>query len=209
MCRFSQTAAWLSLVSLVTIAGCPIDNGAGDNNNNQTTPTTVVGTWTGALAGTTTQNVDVNDADGTPLPGSRAFTVKFNSNFIPTGIPIWGYNKAFDQTTVKNEVGASETFAYEANQPFREITLVATVREASYSDDEVRVVLDLEYSSTNTTQGLTEDGTGTMTFTAEVNGTSLTVRGVATYTITATANGQTTVTQETANYTGTLSKKSG
>lgn len=207
MCRFSALTAWVGLFSLLTIAGCPLLDWTDNNNDGQNEPTSIVGTWTGSLTGTSIQNVNVSDTPGTPLPGTRRLTIKFNSNFLPTGIPIWGYNKAYDQTTVENQVGESETFEYQANQPYREITLTAAVREAAYADNEVRVVLDLTYAAENAAQGLTEAGTGVMTFTATIDGNRLSVSGVATYTVTATANGNTTITNETINYTGSLRKK--
>ena len=205
MSRFMKTAAWVSVLSLITIAGCPLTTTPDNNDNNQTTPTTVVGTWTGVLTGTSTKTTE--GVVGAALPGTKSVTIKFGSDYAPTSIPIWGFDKAFDQKTTKNQVGETETFEYGANQPPRDITLVATIREVTYEEDNVRVVIDLEYSSTEATQGLSEEGTGTMTLEAEVNGTFLSVTASATYAVESTANNVTTDTTETLSFAGTLSKQ--
>lgn len=205
MYRLSSKAVWLSLVSLVAIAGCPLTNNP-DDGGDPTTPTTVVGTWTGTLTGTSTKTVD--DIAGTPLPRARSLTIKIGDDFVPTSVPIWGFDNAYDRSTTKTQVGESETFEYEANIPYREITLTATVREVSYAKDKIRIVMDLEYSSANIPQGLTEDGTGEMTLEGAINGEYLSITGVAQYTISQSANEITVETKETISYTGTLSKPS-
>jgi hypothetical protein len=205
MSRFSKMAAGLSLLSVIAIAGCPLTNNP-DGDNDPNTPTTVVGAWKGVLTGASTKTVE--GVAGVPLPGTRSLTIKFGNDFAPTSVPIWGFDRAFDQSTQKNQVGQSQTFEYAANQPARDITLIATIGEVSYAKDKVTVAMDLDYSSVGEAIGLAEDGTGTMTLAAEIDGAYLSVTGIATYTVTSTANGVTTHTTETLSFKGKLSKKS-
>jgi|GEM_PF-2837207 len=202
MHRFSLSAIFAASIALVNIAGCPL-TGAADPAD-ASTPTTMHGSWNGVLSRTSTKTVD--DIQGTPLPSKSSLSISFNSNYVAVGLPIWGFDNAFDQTTVKSAAGETETFNYEANLPYRNITLVATIREATYGESSARVVIDLTYASTDAAQGLTEDGAGVMTIDAEINGATMTFTGTATYTVTQTANNNTIQTSETITCTGTLTK---
>lgn len=202
MGRISIASLALLAFALATIAGCPLADG-GDGDANGTTPTTIAGTWSGTLSCTSTETV--GDLIGNPRPGSRDLTITFNSQYIPTGLPIWGFSRAFDQTATISSVGQSETFNFEANFPYRDITLVATITEATYSESGATIVIELQYSATS--GNLTQEGTGTMTIQATVDGDSLTFSGVAEYAVTQTAGDISLETTETIACTGTLTKQ--
>ena len=136
----------LLALSLATFAGCPLP-GDGNGDANGITATTIAGTWSGTLSCTSTETIE--DLIGNPRPGSRDLTITFNSQYIPTGLPIWGFSRAFDQTATISSVGQSETFDFEANLPYREITLVATIAEATYTESGATIIINLQYSATS------------------------------------------------------------
>jgi len=203
----SIPTASLTLVALTltTLAGCPFfGDGSGDGNGDDTGPTTIAGTWSGTLARTRTFSYP--SFPGTPMPGTRELTITFDSEYVPSGLPIWGFSLAFDQTTTRSAAGESETFNFDANNPpGREVTLVVTITEATYSEFGATVVMDLQHSAES--DELTEEGTGTMTIQATVDGDSLTFSGVAVYAVTQTTAQGTFEATETINCTGTLTKE--
>ncbi len=207
MCRISATVTSLAVLSLAlaSIAGCPVaggDNGTGDGGGG-TSASTIAGTWSGTLDCTRIERL--GEQEGTPRPGTRDVTITFSSQFVPVGLPIWGFTQAFDQTTTKSGVGESETFEFGANFPTRVVTLVVTIAEASYSESGATVVMDLQYTATS--GSLTQEGTGTMTIQAAVEGDSLTFSGVAQYDVTQTAGTIVLETGETISCTGTLTRQ--
>ncbi|MBU0616589.1 MAG: hypothetical protein KKI02_02615 [Planctomycetes bacterium] len=208
MCRIPIAGMLLTVISLsfVTIAGCPLtdgDNGDGGDGSD-TTPTTIVGTWSGTLSCTTTFSYP--DHPGDPLPHSRDLTLTFDSEYLPSSLPIWGFNLAFDQRTTKNAEGESETLNFDANNPpGREITLIVTIAEATYSEFGASIVMNLQHSAES--DELTEQGTGTMTIEATIAGSSLTFSGVAEYTVTQTTDQAALEATETITCTGTLTKR--
>ncbi len=208
MCRISVMSSALISISLVAIAGClPLGVDNGGDGENDTTPTTIDGTWSGTLD--CTRTFSYPSQPGTPLPCPRELAITFNSEYVPTSLPVWGFYFAFDQTTQKNAQGESETFSFEANSPYRDVTLTVTIIEATYNESSANVVMNLEYSATSSQLALTEQGTGTMTIEATIDGNSLNFSGIAQYNITQTnAAAELTVeATETTNCTGTLTKQ--
>jgi len=192
----------LLVLTLTVLVGCPFFfDGASDGNGDNTGPTTIAGTWTGTLASTRTFSYP--SFPGIPVPGTRELTITFDSEYIPSSLPIWGFSLAFDQTTTKSAVGDSETFNFDANNPpGREVTLVVTITEATYGETGATVVMDLQHSAES--DELTEEGTGTMTIQATVDVDGLTFSGVAEYTVTQTTAQGSFEATETINCTGTL-----
>lgn len=208
MCRIPVAGMSLMVISLslATIAGCPItgaDNGDGGDGSD-TTPTTIAGTWSGTLSCTTTFSYP--DLPGEPLPYTRDLTITFSSEYLPSSLPIWGFNLAFDQRTTKNAEGESETFNFDANNPpGREITLIVTIAEATYSESGASVMMNLQHAAES--DELTEQGTGTMTIEATIADSSLTFSGVAEYAVTQTTDQAALEATETITCTGTLTKR--
>jgi hypothetical protein len=193
--------AALTVLALTMFAGCPfLDGQDSDGNGDNTPPTTIAGTWSGTLACITTDTLD--ELVGNPRPGSRDLTITFDDQYLPTGLPIWGFSLAFDQTTTRSAVGESETFEFAANFPYREVTLVVTITAATYSESGATVLMDLQHDAAG--PNLTEQGTGTMTIEATIEGDSLTFSGLAEYVVTQITEQGTFEATETINCTGTL-----
>lgn len=195
----------LLVLTLTVLVGCPfLFDGAGDGNGDNTGPTTIAGTWTGTLARTT--NLAINGQQGNPRPGETELTITFDGEYLPTTLPVWGFNLAFDQATTQHAVGETETLNFDANFPYRQVTLVVTITEATYGESSARVVMALDYAGANDDLGLVQEGTGTMTIEAAIEGDDLDFSGVAQYTVTETntAIDVTVQTIETINCTGTL-----
>jgi hypothetical protein len=210
MCRIPAAAVLVTVFSLLlaTVAGCPffgVDNADGNGGDgSDTTPGTIAGTWSGTLSCTTTFSYPA--LPGEPLPHTRDLTLTFSSEFLPTSLPIWGFNLAFDQRTTKSAEGELETFTFDANNPpGREVTLIATITEATYSESGARVVIDLHHSAES--DELTEQGTGTMTIEAAVADDTLTFSGVAEYVVTQTTAQATLEATETIDCSGTLTRQ--
>ncbi len=206
MGRISIASLALLAFALATIAGCPLADG-GDGDADGTTPTTIAGTWSGTLARTTT--LAISGQQGNPRPGETDLTITFNSEYLPATLPIWGFNFAFDQATTKHAVGESETLKFYANFPYRQITLVVTITEASYTESSAHVVMALQYSGANEDLALAQEGTGTMTIEATVQGDDLNFSGVAQYAVTETNTAIYVIVQttETIACSGTLTKQ--
>ena len=205
MGRISMASLTLLALTLATIVGCPlIGGGNGDGDANDTTPTTIAGTWSGTLS--CTRTFSYPNIPGDPVPGTRDLTITFNSEYVPSSLPIWGFNLAFDQTTTKNANGESETFNFDANNPpGREVTLEVTLTEVAYTESSARVVMNLQHSAES--EELTEQGTGTMTIQATLNGDSLTFSAVAEYAVTQTTELGSFQATEIISCTGTLTKQ--
>jgi hypothetical protein len=199
--RIAGTFLTLTLLSLAGIAGCPLTGDDGDDTNGDITPATLPGTWSGTLSCTTTFSYP--DIPGYPLPYTRDLTLTFDSEYLPSSLPVWGFNLAFDQRITETAEGDSQTFTFEANNPpGRDVTLIATITDATYDESGAQVTMSLQHSAES--DELTEDGTGTMTIEATIDGSDLTFSGVAEYTVTQTAGEVSLVATETIECTGTL-----
>lgn len=192
MTRFSAAVAGLAGVLVLSVAGCPT-----------TEPVTVTidGTWGGTLSCTSTQSL--NGVAGVPVQGTRDLTITFDANGVPTGLPIWGFVGADTQTVTISLVGQSTTVDFTSNS--RDISLVVTVTEATYSGGSARVVLDVQYSSTG--GALVQDGDATVTINASASGNQLTFSATAVYAVTQTAGSISFETGDTIECTGTLTKQ--
>jgi hypothetical protein len=196
--------ATLMLLSLAGIAGCPLAGDNGDNADGDTTPTTLAGTWSGTLSCTTTFSYP--DVPGYPLPHTRDLTLTFDSEYLPSSLPVWGFNLAFDQRITETAEGDSQTFVFEANNPAgRAVTLVVTITDATYNESGAQVVMSLQHSAES--DELTEQGTGTMTIDATIDGSDLAFSGVAEYTVTQTSDLATLEASEMISCTGTLTSR--
>ena len=62
---------------------------------------------------------------------TRELTITFDSNALPAGLPIWGFDSAFTSTTGNTSAGESETFTVTFQKSGRTVTLVATIDSAT------------------------------------------------------------------------------
>lgn len=211
MYRISTTSASLAVIALglAALAGCPFldtdsDDTGDDGSGGDTSASTIAGTWSGTLDCTTTFSYP--DLPGEPLPYTRDLTITFSNEYLPSSLPVWGFNLAFDQRTTAYADGESQTFTFDANNPpGRSVTLVVTATAASYTESGAQVVMDLQHSAE--CDELTEEGTGTMTIDATVDGDTLTFSAVAEYAVTQTTDQTELEATETINCTGTLDRQ--
>jgi len=192
-------AVWFGLggLSLALIAGCP------GPENGTPTPVAIAGTWSGTLTCTSIEYL--GELTGTPRTGSRELTITFGDDGLPAALVVWGFSSATDQTISGNQTGQSETFEYTFGDV--EIALVVTIAETTYTATSIRVVLDLQYSGGG--DALVQEGTGSMTIEAELDGDNVSYHAVAEYEIMQTATGldMTFETGETIECEGTLTRQ--
>ena len=187
------------------------DNSTGGNTNtNSGSGLPITGNYTGTLAGTTVITV-INLGQPTSRDRSFASTIAFDGSFVPASLPIALYNSNATTTSgivqLLTNVAAGQSQLFNYSHPSDgAVTLTATVQSASYGLDSAHVVVNFQYASVS--GNLTESGTGTQTFDANVDTSGNIVVSIsANYAVRLAAGSLVFDTTDVIGYTGTLPKQ--
>ena len=201
------TVGLVGIVCTLLVAGCPTNTG--DPNQTGEPDPAITGTWSGTLNCTTTGTFTVNGFEfpRTQRDSTREFSINFDADALPTGLPIWGFDSAFTSIDEDLAAGDSETFAVTFATSQRTVTLVATIESATFTETSAEVSMTLTHSAEDPL--LRQEGTGTMTILATVTDAGLEYTGTAEYTLTVTnlATEATAQDEQTIACTGVLTRE--
>lgn len=179
-----------SVVALACVAGCPSPGGGGTSQ--------LIGTWSGTLTRTTTQSL--SGVAGAPRDSEQEFSVTFDENGRISEVTVWGFSGADDVVMQIQRTGDSDVVNQTEGEKLTSVT--ATVRSAAYTTTSARLVIDIEYQSS---QGsLTQEGTAVLDITARLTDAGLSYSADADYDVEQRAGSVTLETGELIECTGTL-----
>lgn len=183
----------LLALALLSIAGCPTPGGGGTSQ--------LIGTWSGTLDCTTTQSL--GGVDGAPRDSEEEFTITFDDGGRPEEVTIWGFSGADNVVVQVQRTGDSDVVTQ--NEGERLTSVTATVRSAAYTTTTARLIIDIEYQSSE--GSLNQEGTAVLDITARLTDAGLSYTADIEYDIEQRAGSVTLQTGERQECTGTLTKE--
>lgn len=198
--RIAYGVLFAGLLPLVLGQGCPRPAGIGP-------PAGLAGTWSGqismnmTIATSSTGPVDVDDPGAMTITSSMPLTISYSDTGVPTGLPVMGMGAGTGPpgSGGTSAVRAGQTSTIEING----MTIIVTIREASYTPTRTRVVIDTTMSGQMTSPA-TPGSDMIMTMHGATTQTIQSVLSADGSTLTWTQNSEgTTETTTTSGATGT------